>query len=66
MVIERRVLSEGWKSVNQAIFEFMSKPVEMKDVNVVVSYDPKYKVYMLYIDTDSLVDSMPDLRWKYY
>ncbi len=43
-VIERRILTEGWKSSQHAIFEFMSKPVEYKDLNVVVSYNPKYKV----------------------
>ncbi|XP_064395949.1 intermembrane lipid transfer protein VPS13A-like isoform X2 [Halichondria panicea] len=42
-VIERRILTEGWKSSQHAIFEFMSKPVEYKDLNVVVSYNPKYK-----------------------
>ena len=47
-MIERKILTEGWNSSYQAVFELMAKPVESKDVNLVVAYsDPKYKVHML-------------------
>ena len=44
MLIEKRLLSEGWKTTAKANFSHLAKPVNVKDNNVIVSYLPKYKV----------------------
>ena len=44
MVIERNLLTEGWKSVAIAPFFKFAKPVVTKETNVVMDYSSKYKV----------------------
>ena len=44
MRIERRVLTEGWKSINSVALHGLAMPVEMKDVNVIIHYKPDFKV----------------------
>ena len=44
MLIERRVLGDGWNSEKSAVFEHFAGPVEVKDVNVVMHYLPNIKV----------------------
>ena len=45
MLMEQRVLGEGWKSEKSAIFQLFSGPVEVKDINVVMRYHPEIKVH---------------------
>jgi len=44
MVIERKLLTEGWKSVGIAKFKRMASAVEVKDTNVIICYPPQWKV----------------------
>ena len=44
MLIERRVIGEGWKSEKSAYFPHFAGLVEVKDVNVVMQYRPEVKV----------------------
>ena len=44
MVVERKLLTEGWKAIGKAKFEYMARAVEVKDTNVIINYLPKYKV----------------------
>ena len=44
MVVERKLLTEGWKAIGKAKFEYMAGAVEVKDNNVIINYLPKYKV----------------------
>jgi len=43
MVIERKLLTEGWKSVGIAKFKRMASAVEVKDTNVIICYPPQWK-----------------------
>ena len=45
MLIERRVLDEGWKTEKCASFKHFATQVEVKDVNVVIHYLPNIKVH---------------------
>ena len=47
MTVERRILTEGWKSVNFAAFADMDRPVRTKEKSVVISYRPEAKVRCL-------------------
>ena len=49
MLIEQRVLGEGWKSEKSAIFQYFSGPVEVKDINVVMHYRPEIKVHPCHV-----------------
>ena len=44
MVIERKLLTEGWKAIGKAKFECMAEAVKVKDTNVIIDYLPRYKV----------------------
>ena len=44
LLIERRVLGEGWKSEKSAVFQHFAGPVEVKDINIVMHYRPEIKV----------------------
>ena len=44
MLIERRVLGEGWTSEKSACFHHFAGLVEVKDINVVMRYRPEVKV----------------------
>ena len=44
MLIERRVIGEGWKSEKSAYFQHFAGLVEVKDINVVMQYRPEVKV----------------------
>ena len=44
MVIERKLLTEGWKAIGKAKFEYMAEAVKVKDTNVIIDYLPRYKV----------------------
>ena len=44
MVIESRLLTEGWKSVGIAKFKRMASAVEVKDTNVIINYASQWKV----------------------
>ena len=48
MIVERRILTEGWKSVNFAAFADMDRPVRTKEKSVVISYRPEAKVRCLH------------------
>ena len=39
------MLHEGWKSEKSACFQHFARPVDAKDVNVVMHYIPDIKVF---------------------
>ena len=44
MLIERKILTEGWNSFKDVEFETFEAPVEIKDVTMIINYAEKYKV----------------------
>ncbi len=44
MLIERKILTEGWTSFQDVEFEMFEAPIEIKDITVVINYSRKYKV----------------------
>ena len=44
LLIERKILTEGWKSFQDIEFRMFESPVEIKDVTVLIHYSKKYKV----------------------
>lgn len=44
LLIERKILTEGWKSFQDIEFKTFESPVEIKDVTVLINYSKDYKV----------------------
>ncbi len=44
MLIERKILTEGWTSFQDVEFGTFDAPVEIKDVTILINYSKKYKV----------------------
>ena len=49
LLIERKILIEGWKSFQEVKFDRFESPVEIKDVNIFIKYSKEYKVRKLLI-----------------
>ena len=44
LLIERKVLTEGWKSFQEISFQAFEFPVEVKDLTVIIKYSKEHQV----------------------
>ena len=44
LIIERRILVEGWKSLQDMEFKTFDVSVEIKDLTIIITYAKEYKV----------------------